>query len=151
MIYDNVLSDLFNGVKEKLNAVIHSINSIQRYIGTINSTDNTSLTYKIDFLMNNLYQYEMCQEDIAIDTDSDGNYTVNTVNFISGSKVYVKIYNRPDDETPQEVAEIENEDVEKLDDYNLKLNKDILDELFNEFEDLYAKVFFVTKKKIELS
>jgi len=134
------LKDTLNNIIEKINTIIKSIQNLEKIIGLLNNTDKETLTYRINFLLDNLYEYKLIIEDKVKVSDK-----VCKLEYIPIDKnMYIKLYYREsEDNKAIEYYEIEQEDFSLVDN-EIHFDSD-------EYNDLYAKVIYNTKSKIELN
>jgi len=153
----NVFDKVFSLILDKINKIIKTLNKLQIYVGSENSSDLNTISYKINFIFDNLYDYNLIQEDTKIyyDEDEDEYYSILNNKVIKNSNVYIKLYYRNQDSdgnetTIEEIAEIENGDYEiNIDE--IIFNKDIINEIGFKDDITYIKIIYLKRDKISIS
>jgi len=153
----NVFDKVFSLILNKINKIIETLNKLQIYVGSENSSDLDTISYKVNFLLDNIYDYNLIQEDTKIyyDEDEDEYYSILNNKVVKDSNVYIKLYYRNQDSdgnetTIEEIAEIENGDYEiNIDE--IIFDKDIIDEIGFKDDITYIKIIYLKKDKISIS
>ena len=153
----NVFDKVFSLILDKINKIIKTLNELQIYVGSENSSDLNTISYKINFIFDNLYDYNLIQENTKIyyDEDEDEYYSILNNKVVKNSNVYIKLYYRNQDSdgnetTIEEIAEIENGDYEiNIDE--IIFNKDIINEIGFKDDITYIKIIYLKRDKISIS
>ena len=153
----NVFNKVFSLILDKINKIIETLNKLQIYVGSENSSDLDTISYKVNFLLDNIYNYNLIQEDIKIyyDDEEDEYYSILNNKVVKDSNVYIKLYYRNQDSDGnetiiEEIAEIENDDYEiNIDE--IVFNKNIIDEIGFKDDITYIKIIYLKRDKISIS
>ena len=153
----NVFNKVFSLILDKINKIIETLNKLQIYVGSENSSDLDTISYKVNFLLDNIYDYNLIQEDTKIyyDDEEDEYYSILNNKVVKDSNVYIKLYYRNQDSDGnetiiEEIAEIENDDYEiNIDE--IVFNKNIIDEIGFKDDITYIKIIYLKRDKISIS
>jgi len=153
----NVFNKVFSLILDKINKIIETLNKLQIYVGSENSSDLDTISYKVNFLLDNIYNYNLIQEDTKIyyDDEEDEYYSILNNKVVKDSNVYIKLYYRNQDSDGnetiiEEIAEIENDDYEiNIDE--IVFNKNIIDEIGFKDDITYIKIIYLKRDKISIS
>ena len=133
------MKNILNNIIDKINSIIKSIRNIETLIGILNTNNKDTLIYRINFLLNNFYEYRLIIEDKVKVDSKECSLQYNPID----KNIYIKLYYRESkDNKAIEYYELEQEDFD-LDENKLKFSDD-------EYNGLYAKVIYNTKIKIDL-
>jgi hypothetical protein len=132
-----MFSSLINKIIDSLNWVISQFETGQR--GTLSN--------KVEFLLDNLYQADLVNREFLLNYDSSDNTYSTTVDFDIVSECVFFINLKTDEGTIQ-FLEIDYEDLSITDNKNVVLDGSINDYLDSE-EEYYLRVITLKRTKIE--